>query len=108
MTVSDKIAEGLSRRDLLAHGLAGVFLLAFHLPVRAAEKPTAGTTEPLPRHALARLGSLGLRHEQAVTRIAFAPLANMRSRDASGARMSSRSSSDATWAPAVESALSGK
>src|SRR6476619_596347 len=40
MTVSDTIPQGLSRRNFLAQGLAGGFLLAFHLPVRAADKPT--------------------------------------------------------------------
>src|ERR1700686_206904 len=36
MTVAAKIADGVSRRALLTGGLAGGFLLAFHLPVRAA------------------------------------------------------------------------
>src|SRR5467141_2644361 len=36
MTVAAKIADGVSRRALLTAGLAGGFLLAFHLPVRAA------------------------------------------------------------------------
>jgi isoquinoline 1-oxidoreductase beta subunit len=36
MTVSENIADGVSRRALLTAGLAGGFLLAFHLPVRAA------------------------------------------------------------------------
>src|SRR5712671_4637205 len=36
MTVSEKISDGVSRRALLIGGLAGGFLLAFHLPVRAA------------------------------------------------------------------------
>jgi isoquinoline 1-oxidoreductase beta subunit len=36
MTVAEKIADGVSRRALLTGGLAGGFLLAFHLPVRAA------------------------------------------------------------------------
>jgi isoquinoline 1-oxidoreductase beta subunit len=36
MTVSEKISDGVSRRALLTGGLAGGFLLAFHLPVRAA------------------------------------------------------------------------
>ena len=36
MTVAEKIADGVSRRALLTAGLAGGFLLAFHLPVRAA------------------------------------------------------------------------
>jgi isoquinoline 1-oxidoreductase beta subunit len=36
MTVAEKISDGVSRRALLIGGLAGGFLLAFHLPVRAA------------------------------------------------------------------------
>src|SRR5882762_8434759 len=36
MTVAEKIADGVSRRGLLTGGLAGGFLLAFHLPMRAA------------------------------------------------------------------------
>jgi isoquinoline 1-oxidoreductase subunit beta len=35
MAVAVKISDGLSRRDLLTGGLAGGFLLAFHLPVHA-------------------------------------------------------------------------
>ena len=39
MTVAEKISDGMSRRGLLTGGLAGGFLLAFHLPVRAANEP---------------------------------------------------------------------
>src|SRR3981081_2141470 len=39
MTSAQKIADGISRRALLSGGLAGGFLLAFHLPVRAANEP---------------------------------------------------------------------
>jgi isoquinoline 1-oxidoreductase beta subunit len=35
MTVAEKVSDGVSRRVLLTGGLAGGFLLAFHLPVRA-------------------------------------------------------------------------
>src|ERR1700682_3483855 len=35
MKVAAKISDGVSRRALLTGGLAGGFLLAFHLPVRA-------------------------------------------------------------------------
>src|SRR6267378_7458011 len=35
MAVAGKISDGLSRRVLLTGGMAGGFLLAFHLPVRA-------------------------------------------------------------------------
>jgi isoquinoline 1-oxidoreductase beta subunit len=39
MTVAEKRFDGLSRRSLLTGGLAGGFLLAFHLPVRAVNEP---------------------------------------------------------------------
>jgi isoquinoline 1-oxidoreductase beta subunit len=39
MTVAQKKAGEVSRRGVLAGGLAGGFLLAFHLPVRAANEP---------------------------------------------------------------------
>jgi isoquinoline 1-oxidoreductase subunit beta len=39
MGVATKLAGGPSRRHLLTGGLAGGFLLAFHLPVRAANEP---------------------------------------------------------------------
>src|SRR5882672_12897506 len=39
MTVAAKISHGVSRRGLLTGGLAGGFLLAFHLPVRAVNEP---------------------------------------------------------------------
>ena len=41
MAVSQKISQGVSRRSLLTltGGLAGGFLLAFHLPVRATNEP---------------------------------------------------------------------
>ena len=35
MTLTPRVSEGVSRRSLLTGGLAGGFLLAFHLPVRA-------------------------------------------------------------------------
>src|ERR1700676_2092369 len=35
MTIAAKISDGVSRRALLTAGLAGGFLLAFHLPLRA-------------------------------------------------------------------------
>ncbi len=39
MRSSEKISDGVSRRALLTGGLAGGFLLAFHLPVRAVNEP---------------------------------------------------------------------
>jgi isoquinoline 1-oxidoreductase beta subunit len=39
MTVAQKSSEGVSRRSALTSGLAGGFLLAFHLPVRAFKEP---------------------------------------------------------------------
>ena len=52
MAVAEKISDGVSRRALLTGGLAGGFLLAFHLPVRAVNEPvqppdiTAGKFAP--------------------------------------------------------------
>ena len=37
--ISQKISDGVSRRSLLTGGLAGGFLLAFHLPLRAVNEP---------------------------------------------------------------------
>src|SRR3978361_218378 len=39
MAVAQKNSVEVSRRGVLTGGLAGVFLLAFHLPVRAANEP---------------------------------------------------------------------
>src|SRR5882724_4089157 len=39
MTVARNSSEGVSRRSLLASGLAGGFLLAFRLPVHAFNEP---------------------------------------------------------------------
>src|ERR1700709_91358 len=39
MAVAQKISGEVSRRSLLVGGVAGGFLLAFHLPVRAANEP---------------------------------------------------------------------
>jgi isoquinoline 1-oxidoreductase beta subunit len=39
MAVAEKISDGVSRRALLTGGLAGGFLLAFHLPVGAVNEP---------------------------------------------------------------------
>src|ERR1700730_4239354 len=39
MTVSEKISGNVSRRAVLTSGLAGGFLLAFHLPVSAVNEP---------------------------------------------------------------------
>src|SRR6202166_419006 len=52
MTVAQRISDRTSRRGLLTGGLAGGFLLAFHLPVRAFNEPvqppddTAGKFAP--------------------------------------------------------------
>ncbi len=52
MAVAEKISDRVSRRALLTGGLAGGFLLAFHLPVRAVNEPvqppdiTAGKFAP--------------------------------------------------------------
>src|ERR1700722_11126714 len=52
MTIAQRISEGVSRRSLLSGSLAGGFLIAFHLPVRAVNEPvqppddTAGKFAP--------------------------------------------------------------
>src|SRR6266853_5116184 len=46
MGVANKLSDGPSRRHLLTGGLAGGFLLAFHLPVRAANEPVAMAYAP--------------------------------------------------------------
>jgi isoquinoline 1-oxidoreductase beta subunit len=45
MAVAEKISDGLSRRVVLTGGLAGGFLLAFHVPVRAV--PLRAVNEPV-------------------------------------------------------------
>src|SRR6266478_1838905 len=39
MAAAERISDGVSRRALMTGGLAGGFLLAFHLPVRAVNEP---------------------------------------------------------------------
>src|SRR3981189_1212784 len=46
MTVAENISDRVSRRHLLTGGLAGGFLLAFHLPVRAAHEPVPMADAP--------------------------------------------------------------
>src|SRR6201996_3577047 len=43
MAISLKTSDGFSRRSVLTGGLASGFLLAFHLPVRAANEPVQPT-----------------------------------------------------------------
>src|ERR1700688_3831561 len=45
MAVDMKGSEGVSRRSLLTAGLAGGFVLAFHLPVRAFNEPVQPADE---------------------------------------------------------------
>src|SRR3984893_17934172 len=62
MAVAHEISEGVSRRALLTGGLAGGFLLAFHVPVRAVNEPvqppddTAGKFAP---NAFIRIDNAG-------------------------------------------------
>ena len=46
MNAPSRNIVGPSRRHLLTGGLAGGFLLAFHLPVRAANEPVAMAYAP--------------------------------------------------------------
>src|SRR6202048_4546627 len=62
MTVSEKISDGVSRRGLLTGGLAGGFLLAFHLPLRAVNEPVQppdDTTGKFAPNAFIRIDSAG-------------------------------------------------
>src|SRR6202165_275182 len=64
MIVSEKISDGLSRRGLLTGGLAGGFLLAFHLPVRALAanepvQPPDDTTGKFAPNAFIRIDNAG-------------------------------------------------
>ena len=62
MAVAEKTSDGFSRRSLLTGGLAGGFLLAFHVPVRAVNEPvqpaddTAGKFAP---NAFIRIDATG-------------------------------------------------
>jgi isoquinoline 1-oxidoreductase subunit beta len=46
MAISQKMSDGFSRRGVLTGSLASGFLLAFHLPVRAANEPTEPPDNP--------------------------------------------------------------
>src|SRR6202158_6313303 len=62
MTVSEKISDGVSRRGLLTGGLAGGFLLAFHLPLRAVNEPVQppdDTTGKFAPNAFIRIDNAG-------------------------------------------------
>src|SRR6202162_6122728 len=62
MTVAQKISDRVSRRGLLTGGLAGGFLLAFHLPVRAVNEPVQppdDTTGKFAPNAFIRIDSAG-------------------------------------------------
>ena len=51
MAVAQKVSDGVSRRAVLTGGLAGGFLLAFHLPVRAVNEPTQPPDDPAGKFA---------------------------------------------------------
>ncbi|MEA2796366.1 MAG: isoquinoline 1-oxidoreductase subunit beta, partial [Bradyrhizobium sp.] len=62
MTVAATISDGVSRRALLTGGLAGGFLLAFHLPVRAVNEPVQppdDTTGKFAPNAFIRIDTAG-------------------------------------------------
>src|SRR5882757_5721209 len=62
MTVAARISDGVSRRAVLTSGLAGGFLLAFHLPVRAANEPVQppdDTTGKFAPNAFIRIDTAG-------------------------------------------------
>src|SRR3979409_2276904 len=64
MIMAQKISYGVSRRALLTAGLAGGFLLAFHLPVRALApnepvQPPDDTTGKFAPNAFIRINTTG-------------------------------------------------
>jgi isoquinoline 1-oxidoreductase beta subunit len=62
MIVAEKFTAGPSRRGVLTGGLAGGFLLAFHLPLRAAnepEQPPDDTTGKFAPNAFIRIDPAG-------------------------------------------------
>src|SRR3979490_2436910 len=62
MTIAQKVPDGVSRRALLTGGLAGGFLLAFHLPVRAGKQtvqPPGGTSGKCAPNAFIRIDPAG-------------------------------------------------
>src|ERR1700685_1300612 len=64
MAIAQKISDGVSRRALLTGGLAGGFLLAFHLPVGAAPvnepvQPPDDTAGKFAPNAFIRIDSAG-------------------------------------------------
>ena len=62
MAIAEKISGGVSRRALLTGGLAGGFLLAFHLPVRAVNEPVQppdSTTGKFAPNAFIRIDEAG-------------------------------------------------
>src|SRR6266478_6854620 len=62
MGVANKLSGGPSRRHLLTGGLVGGFLLAFHLPVRAANEPVPmayAPEGPFAPNAFIRIDSAG-------------------------------------------------
>src|ERR1700719_4112162 len=62
MRVAEKISSGFSRRRVLTGSLAGGFLLAFHLPVRAVNEPVQppdDTTGKFAPNAFIRVDNTG-------------------------------------------------
>ncbi len=62
MAIAEKISGGVSRRALLTGGLAGGFLLAFHLPLRAVNEPVQppdSTTGKFAPNAFIRIDEAG-------------------------------------------------
>src|SRR5216684_5433786 len=62
MTIPDTASRGLSRRTIISSGLAGGFVLAFHLPVRAANEPVQppdDTTGKFAPNAFIRIDNAG-------------------------------------------------
>jgi isoquinoline 1-oxidoreductase subunit beta len=51
MAIAERISEGASRRAFLTGGLAGGFLLAFHVPVRAVNGPAQQPSDTIGKFA---------------------------------------------------------
>jgi isoquinoline 1-oxidoreductase beta subunit len=64
MTKANRVLEGVSRRGVLAGGLAAGFLVAFHLPIRAAVneplQPPDDATDKFAPNAFIRIDKSGL------------------------------------------------
>src|SRR3954471_18621167 len=59
MSVTQKISSEVSRRSLLAGGVASGFLLAFHMPLRSARAQAPDATAAFAPNAFIRIDAAG-------------------------------------------------